>query len=65
MLNEARILQAVKAKKAKSQKGATMIEYALVIAGVAAIAAVLFATNGPVDTAITGAVNNAVSGIGE
>jgi len=43
MLNESKVTQMLQVKKQKKQKGATMIAYALVVAGVAAIAAVLFA----------------------
>ncbi len=42
MLNESKVMSMIKAKQVKKQKGASMIEYALVVAGVAAIAAVLF-----------------------
>lgn len=64
MLNESKVMQTIKQKQMKKQKGATMIEYALVVAGVAAIAAVIFATDGPVGTAITDTITNAVSGTG-
>lgn len=42
-LNAYEVMGLIKAKQIQKQKGASMIEYALVIAGVAAIAAVLFA----------------------
>ncbi|WP_028487146.1 hypothetical protein [Thiomicrorhabdus chilensis] len=42
MLNEAKVLEMIRAKQVKKQKGASMIEYALVVAGVAAIAALVF-----------------------
>ncbi|MDG6774896.1 hypothetical protein QCB45_11175 [Thiomicrorhabdus sp. ZW0627] len=42
MLNEAKVLEMVKTKQIKKQKGASMIEYALVIAAVAGIAALVF-----------------------
>ncbi|MEA3404842.1 MAG: hypothetical protein U9R28_03770 [Pseudomonadota bacterium] len=47
-LNAYEVMGLIKAKQIQKQKGASMIEYALVVAGVAAIAAVLFAggTNG-------------------
>lgn len=39
-LNQTKIVEM--SQKAKKQKGASMIEYALVVAGIAAIAAVVF-----------------------
>lgn len=62
MLNEAKVLKMIQAQKKKKQKGASMIEYALVVAGVAAIAAVVFATDGDVATSIETKVKNAVTG---
>lgn len=62
MVNESKIMQMVKAKQVKKQKGASMIEYALLVAGVAAIAATIFTTNGTVATAITDRIETAISG---
>lgn len=45
MLNEAKVLEMIKAKQVKKQKGASMIEYALVVAAVAGIAAVVFTSD--------------------
>ncbi|GAB6069121.1 hypothetical protein JCM30760_02180 [Thiomicrorhabdus hydrogeniphila] len=42
MLDKAKVTQMLQAKNQKKQKGATMIEYALVVAGIAIIAGVLF-----------------------
>lgn len=42
MLNESKVMRLVKAKQAKKQKGASMVEYALVVAAVAGIAALVF-----------------------
>ncbi|WP_319380756.1 hypothetical protein [Thiomicrorhabdus sp.] len=65
MLNESKVMRMVKAKQAKKQKGASMIEYALVIAGVAIVAALLFGGNGggTVGSAISGKVNNAINSV--
>ncbi|MBO1927686.1 hypothetical protein J3998_08870 [Thiomicrorhabdus sp. 6S2-11] len=64
---ENRILKTLKARRQKqeAQKGASMIEYALIIAGVAVVAAILFGGDdgGTVGTAITGAVDKAVEKI--
>ncbi|WP_178863533.1 Flp family type IVb pilin [Thiomicrorhabdus cannonii] len=63
MVNESKIMQMVKAKQVKKQKGASMIEYALVVAGVAIIAGILFGgTDGgtvgtAIDTKVTGIIN--------
>ncbi|MBN2646300.1 MAG: hypothetical protein JXR44_00780 [Thiotrichales bacterium] len=64
-MNEKRVLQLLKNREIKKQKGASMIEYALVIAGVAVVAFVLFGgtDGGTVGTAITGAVEDAVGQI--
>ena len=65
MLNEVQVIKMIHAKQVKKQKGASMIEYALVVAGVAAIAAVVF-VGGTGDGTVGGAINdrviNAVSG---
>ncbi|CAN8139218.1 pilus assembly protein Flp/PilA [uncultured Thiomicrorhabdus sp.] len=54
---ENRILKTLKARRQKqeAQKGASMIEYALIIAGVAVVAAILFGGEGG------GTVGNAIS----
>ncbi|MBD3755973.1 MAG: Flp family type IVb pilin [Gammaproteobacteria bacterium] len=63
MVNESNVMQMVKAKQVKKQKGASMIEYALVVAGVAIIAGVLFGgTDGgtvgaAIDTKVTGIID--------
>jgi|GEM_PF-6487709 len=41
-LNAYELMGLLKAKQIEKQKGATMVEYALVIAGVAVVAAILF-----------------------
>ncbi|WP_173273513.1 hypothetical protein [Thiosulfatimonas sediminis] len=59
-------LKAKRRQKLASQKGASMMEYALIIAGIAVVAAILFGTGGEGDTggvvgeAITNKVNQAV-----
>lgn len=45
MVNESNVMQMVKAKQVKKQKGASMIEYALVVAAVAGIAALVFTSS--------------------
>ncbi|UQB43063.1 Flp family type IVb pilin [Thiomicrospira microaerophila] len=45
--------------KIRKQKGASMIEYALIVAGVVAVAALFF---GGTDTGIVGAINDALQG---
>jgi Flp pilus assembly pilin Flp len=42
MLNEVQVIKMIHAKQVKKQKGASMIEYALVVAAVASIAALVF-----------------------
>ncbi|WP_321276102.1 hypothetical protein [Thiomicrorhabdus indica] len=42
MLNESKVMQIVKKKQMKKQKGASMIEYALVVAVVVAVGAIFF-----------------------
>lgn len=42
MLNESKVMQIVTQKQMKKQKGASMVEYALVVAAVAGIAAIVF-----------------------
>lgn len=62
MLNESKTLEMIRAKNLKKQKGASMIEYALVVAGVAAIAAVVFSgeDGSAVETAIEERVTAAI-----
>lgn len=62
MLNEAKVQKLIKAKQIKKQQGASMIEYALVVAGVVAIGFVLFggATGGTVGSAISAKVTAAI-----
>jgi Flp pilus assembly pilin Flp len=45
MLNEAKVVRMIQAKQVKKQKGASMIEYALVVAAVAGIAALVFTSD--------------------
>lgn len=52
MLNEAKVVRMIQAKQVKKQKGASMIEYALVVAAVVGLAAIFFGTNGTITTAI-------------
>jgi len=47
-LNAYELMGLLKAKQIEKQKGATMVEYALVIAGVAVVAGIIFAGDGPV-----------------
>lgn len=49
MLNETKVQKMIAAKKLKKQKGASMIEYALLIAGVVAIGAVVFSGTNTTD----------------
>ncbi len=42
MLNEVQVIKMVHAKQVKKQKGASMIEYALVVAAVVVLGAVIF-----------------------
>lgn len=44
-INELKVQEILQTEKVKKQKGATMVEYALVVAAVAAIAALVFAGN--------------------
>jgi len=62
-LNAYEVMGMIKAKQLQKQKGASMIEYALVVAGVAAIAAVIFAggTDDGVGAAISDRVTNAIT----
>lgn len=62
---ENRNLEVQKTKQLKKQKGASMMEYALLIAGVAIIAALLFSgdNGGVVGEAITGKVESAVNSV--
>lgn len=64
MLDKAKVTQMLQTKKQKKQKGATMIEYALVVAGVAVIAAAVFSgdTTTGVGKAIQDKVQTAVTG---
>uniref|UniRef100_Q31EV1 Flp/Fap (Type IV) pilin component n=1 Tax=Hydrogenovibrio crunogenus (strain DSM 25203 / XCL-2) TaxID=317025 RepID=Q31EV1_HYDCU len=63
MLNEKKLHQMIEMQKTeqglKKQKGASMIEYALVLAAVVAVGATFFGTNGDITTAI----NTKLSGI--
>lgn len=56
-LNAYELMGLLKAKQIEKQKGATMVEYALVIAGVAAIAAILFGSEGTFVTKIKGFID--------
>ncbi|PHI29937.1 Flp family type IVb pilin [Budvicia aquatica] len=38
----------------KKEDGVTAVEYAIVVAGIAAVVLVVFGTDGPVDTMLTG-----------
>ncbi len=64
MLNEAKVQELIKAKQVKKQQGASMIEYAILIAGVVAIGALVFDTAnstsvaGKIQTKITNAVGS-------
>jgi len=60
MLNEAKVLEMIKAKQVKKQKGASMIEYALVLAGVVAIAGFLFTDDGTGNSTVGGALKTKV-----
>ena len=60
MLDEAKVTQMLQTKKQKKQKGATMIEYALVVAGVAAIAFAVF--SGDTTTGVGKAIQDKVEG---
>ncbi|BCN93973.1 hypothetical protein THMIRHAM_17580 [Thiomicrorhabdus immobilis] len=42
MVNEQKVIEMIKTKQVKKQKGASMIEYALVVAAVVAVAALFF-----------------------
>ncbi len=53
MLNEIQVQKMIAAKQVKKQKGATMIEYALVIGGISAIATAVFAPTGAITSGIT------------
>ncbi len=66
MLDEAKVTQMLQTKKQKKQKGATMIEYALVVAGVAAIAFAVFSgdTTTGVGKAIKDKVESSVTNAG-
>lgn len=69
MVNEKKVLEMVKANRRNKQKGASMIEYALVVAAIVAIAGVVLQTSG--DGTLGGAisakmtsVSNTISGSG-
>jgi Flp pilus assembly pilin Flp len=66
MLNEAKVQELIAAKQVKKQKGASMIEYALVVAGVALIAGLLFGgtDGGTVGVAIQSIVDKAMIAAG-
>ncbi|WP_373020446.1 hypothetical protein [Thiomicrorhabdus sp.] len=61
MLNEAKVLEMVKAKQVKKQKGASMIEYALVIAVVIAIGTAFFTGT---TTGVGGFINDKLTAAG-
>ncbi len=64
MLNKAKVQKMIAAKQVKKQKGASMIEYALVVAGVAAIGVVLFnSTDGSIYTGITSFVTTTMAAL--
>ncbi|MDG6779049.1 hypothetical protein QCB44_10065 [Thiomicrorhabdus sp. zzn3] len=60
MMDEAKVLRMIKAQKQKKQKGASMIEYALLIAGVAAIATFVFTTDTTVRDSIQTKITSAI-----
>jgi Flp pilus assembly pilin Flp len=62
MLNEVQVIKMVHAKQVKKQKGASMIEYALVVAAVVAIGALIF--DGTADS-LDGAIEAKVGKIAE
>lgn len=62
-LNELKVQELIAAKQVKKQKGATMIEYAIVVAAVAAIAVLVFSTDGVFHTAVKDAVQKSADKI--
>lgn len=64
-LNELKVQELIAAKQVKKQKGATMIEYAIVVAAVAAIAVLVFGTDGTFQTAVESAVGKSTASIEE
>jgi len=68
MLNEKKLHQMIEMQKTeqrlKKQKGASMIEYALVIAGVVALGATFFGTDGKITQAVSNKVDSISTEIG-
>ncbi len=66
-LNELKVQELIAAKQVKKQKGATMIEYAIVVAAVAAIAVLVFGTgeDGVFKNAVESAVQKSADKINE
>ena len=60
-LNAYEVMGLIKAKQLQKQKGASMIEYALVVAGVSIIAGVLFIGAGNDGGTIGAAINTKVT----
>lgn len=65
MINEDKVVELAQQKKAlKKQKGASMIEYGLVVAAIVGIGAVAFnSTDGTITTAIDGKLDSAATEI--
>jgi pilus assembly protein Flp/PilA len=61
MLNEAEVQKMNAAKKLNKQKGASMIEYAIVVAAVAGVAAIFLGDTGTLTTSITSVFNSAIT----
>jgi Flp pilus assembly pilin Flp len=64
MLNEAKVQKMNAAKQLKKQKGASMIEYAIVVAAVVGIAGAVFGDTGALSAAITKVFTDAATAIG-
>lgn len=53
-LNAYELMGMIKAKQLQNQKGATMIEYAIVVGAIVAVAVVFFGSDGTITNALTG-----------
>lgn len=64
MIDQNKVLEMVKAEKRKKQKGASMIEYALVVAAIVGVGGVLFnGTDGTLDTAMKDKMSQVASDV--